>query len=63
MIPPRQPLTRRSALGLALGHALAGALLLMPPLLTSAPARAADWPERTIRMIVPFAAGAGADTV
>ncbi len=63
MIPSRQPLTRRSALGLALGHALTGALLLMPALLTSAPARAADWPERTIRMIVPFAAGAGADTV
>jgi tripartite-type tricarboxylate transporter receptor subunit TctC len=32
-------------------------------LLTPAMARAADWPERTIRMIVPFGAGAGADTV
>jgi tripartite-type tricarboxylate transporter receptor subunit TctC len=47
-------LTRRSALGNALG----GAALLL-----SAAARAADWPERTVRMIVPFAAGAGADTV
>jgi tripartite-type tricarboxylate transporter receptor subunit TctC len=43
-------LTRRSA--------LAGAALLAP-----ATSRAAGWPERTVRMIVPFAAGAGADTV
>jgi tripartite-type tricarboxylate transporter receptor subunit TctC len=43
-------LTRRSALG--------GAALLVP-----SAARAAGWPERTVRMIVPFAAGAGADTV
>ena len=50
MIPSRQVLTRR--------HALAGVLLLMP-----AAARAGDWPERTVRMIVPFVAGAGADTV
>ena len=55
MIAARRALTRR--------HALVGALLLVPPLTLSAPARAADWPERTIRMIVPFAAGAGADTV
>lgn len=54
MIPSRQVSTRRQIFG----HALAGALLLMP-----AAAWAADWPERTIRMIVPFAAGAGADTV
>src|ERR1700755_498351 len=47
-------LTRRDALGNALG----GAALLVP-----AAARAADWRERTVRMIVPFAAGAGADTV
>src|ERR1700755_644593 len=47
-------LTRRDALGNALG----GAALLLP-----AAAWAADWPERTVRMIVPFAAGAGADTV
>ncbi|TAJ41600.1 MAG: tripartite tricarboxylate transporter substrate binding protein [Reyranella sp.] len=40
-------------------HALTAAALL----LTSTAARAADWPERTIRMIVPFAAGSGADTV
>ena len=39
-------------------QALAGALLLLP-----GATRAGDWPERTIRMIVPFAAGAGADTV
>jgi len=43
-------LTRRDA--------LAGAALLLP-----ASARAAGWPDRTMRMIVPFAAGAGADTV
>jgi tripartite-type tricarboxylate transporter receptor subunit TctC len=42
---------------------LAGALLLMAPLAMSTPVQAADWPERTIRMIVPFAAGSGADTV
>ena len=50
MIPSRQVLTRR--------HALAGVLLLMP-----AATRAGDWPERTVRMIVPFVAGAGADIV
>jgi tripartite-type tricarboxylate transporter receptor subunit TctC len=50
MIASRQLLTRR--------HALAGIALLLP-----AAARAGDWPERTVRMIVPFAAGAGADTV
>ena len=55
MITTRGALTRR--------RALAGALLLVPPAALSTPACAADWPERTIRMIVPFAAGAGADTV
>ena len=50
MIPSRQVLTRR--------HTLAGVLLLMP-----VATRAGDWPERTVRMIVPFVAGAGADTV
>lgn len=54
MIPSRQTLTRR--------YALAGFLLLASPL-TSTAGWAADWPERTIRMIVPFAAGSGADTV
>jgi len=37
---------------------LAGSLMLLP-----ATARAAEWPERTVRMIVPFVAGAGADIV
>lgn len=55
MTPSRQTLTRR--------YALAGVLLLASPLLTSTTGWAADWPERTIRMIVPFAAGSGADTV
>ena len=55
MTPSRQTLTRR--------YALAGFLLLASPLLTSTTGWAADWPERTIRMIVPFAAGSGADTV
>ena len=50
MIPSQQVLTRRLA--------LMGCLLLIPPA-----ARAADWPERTVRMIVPFGAGSGADTV
>ena len=54
-MPRRQVLTRR--------HALVCALLLAPSLLMSTAAWAADWPERTIRMIVPFVAGAGADTV
>jgi tripartite-type tricarboxylate transporter receptor subunit TctC len=39
-------------------HVLAGATLLLP-----ATARAAEWPERPIRMIIPFAPGAGADIV
>lgn len=55
MIPSRQALKRRQA--------LTGAMLLIPTLLASPVARAADWPERPIRMILPFAAGAGADTV
>ncbi len=50
MTPSRLVLTRR--------RALAGALLLMP-----ATVRAAEWPERPVRMIVPFAPGAGADIV
>ncbi len=54
MIPSRQVPTRRQALA----RSLVGVLLLMP-----SAAWAADWPERTIRMIVPFAAGSGADTV
>ena len=52
MMPRRQILTRR--------HALAGLLLLASPLLTSTAAWASDWPERTIRMFVPFAARPGA---
>jgi tripartite-type tricarboxylate transporter receptor subunit TctC len=55
MTSSQQSLTRR--------HALAGLLLLTSPLLAPATAWAADWPERTVRMIVPFAAGSGADTV
>jgi tripartite-type tricarboxylate transporter receptor subunit TctC len=55
MMPSRQVLTRR--------YVLAGALLLISPLAMSTAVQAADWPERTIRMIVPFAAGSGADTV
>ncbi|MFZ5781460.1 MAG: Bug family tripartite tricarboxylate transporter substrate binding protein [Pseudomonadota bacterium] len=39
-------------------HVLAGAALLLP-----AAARAAEWPDRPIRMIIPFAPGAGADIV
>ena len=50
MIPSRQVLTRR--------HALAGILLLLP-----AAARAGEWPERPVRMVIPFAPGAGADIV
>src|SRR6266849_1225645 len=52
----RQVLARRPVL--ARRQVLAGALLLLP-----AAARAADWPERTVRMIVPFVAGAGADII
>ena len=53
--------TRRlSAKAPALGrrHVLAGSLLLLP-----GAARAAEWPERPIRMVLPFAPGAGADIV
>jgi tripartite-type tricarboxylate transporter receptor subunit TctC len=39
-------------------HVLAGAALLL-----SGTAHAAEWPERPIRMIIPFAPGAGADIV
>ncbi|MBY0323740.1 MAG: tripartite tricarboxylate transporter substrate binding protein [Reyranella sp.] len=39
-------------------HVLAGAALLLP-----GTAHAAEWPERPIRMIIPFAPGAGADIV
>ncbi len=49
-VSTRQVLTRRQVLG--------GALLLAPMV-----ARAADWPERPLRMIIPFAPGAGADIV
>ena len=55
MIPSRQ-VTRRPVL--ARRQILAGAVLLFP-----AAARAGDWPERTVRMIVPYVAGAGADIV
>src|SRR5476649_2754651 len=50
VISSQQVLTRRLA--------VMGCLLLMP-----AATQAADWPERTVRMIVPFGAGSGADTV
>jgi tripartite-type tricarboxylate transporter receptor subunit TctC len=46
----RRPVRRR--------HLLAAPLLLMP-----AATRAAEWPERPIRMVIPFAPGAGADIV
>ncbi len=49
-VPTRRPLARRQF--------LAGSLLLVP-----AAARAGAWPERTVRMIIPFVAGAGADIV
>jgi tripartite-type tricarboxylate transporter receptor subunit TctC len=43
---------------LARRQVLAGSLLFLP-----AAARAAEWPERPVRMIIPFAPGAGADIV
>ena len=39
-------------------HVLVGSALLLP-----GTARAAEWPERPIRMVIPFAPGAGADIV
>jgi len=50
MVSTRQVIARR--------RVLAGALLILP-----ATARAAEWPERPVRMIIPFAPGAGADIV
>jgi tripartite-type tricarboxylate transporter receptor subunit TctC len=55
MIPRQQVLTRRP---LARRQFLAGSLLLVP-----AAARAGAWPERPIRMIIPFVAGSGGDIV
>lgn len=55
MVPSRWLFTRQA---LTRRQALAGALLLVP-----AAARAADWPERPLRMVIPFAPGAGADIV
>ena len=52
----RQVLASRPVL--ARRQVLAGALLILP-----ATARAAEWPERPLRMIIPFAPGAGADIV
>jgi len=49
MIPRQRP-TRR--------HVLAGTLLLVPAM-----ARAGAWPERPVRMVIPFVAGSGADIV
>ena len=51
MNPTRPTVMRRR-------HVLAGTALLM-----SGAARAAEWPERPIRMIIPFAPGSGADIV
>ena len=50
MKPTQRVLARRSA--------LAGTLLLVP-----AVGRTGAWPERPVRMIIPFVAGAGADIV
>lgn len=55
MIPSRHDATRPA---LTRRQALAGALLLVP-----GTAAAADWPERALRMIIPFAPGSGADIV
>lgn len=44
-------------------HALTRTLLLGSTILATRTAMAAEWPDRPIRMIIPFAAGAGADTV
>ena len=53
----RQVLALRPVL--ARRRVLAGGALLVLPVT----ARAAEWPERPVRMIIPFAAGAGADIV
>jgi tripartite-type tricarboxylate transporter receptor subunit TctC len=49
------PITRRSALALP--------ALALPALASPTPARAqAAWPQRSIRLVVPFAAGGAADS-
>jgi tripartite-type tricarboxylate transporter receptor subunit TctC len=55
MTPVQRGLAQRS---LARRQVLAGTLLLVP-----AAARAGAWPERPVRMIIPFVAAAGADIV
>ncbi len=55
MTPVQRGLAQRS---LARRQLLAGTLLLVP-----AAARAGAWPERPVRMIIPFVAAAGADIV
>jgi tripartite-type tricarboxylate transporter receptor subunit TctC len=56
MIPSRQVLARRPVL--ARRQVLAGILLLLP-----AAARAGEWPDHPVRMVIPFAPGAGADII
>ncbi|MCK8787179.1 tripartite tricarboxylate transporter substrate binding protein [Roseomonas sp. NAR14] len=65
LVAMRRATTRLAAMLLTAGLA-GGALLAAPPAAAqpAAPAAsAASWPDRTIRMIVPFAAGGTADIV
>src|ERR1700724_2637346 len=57
-------MNRREVLQIG-GRSLASAALATTawPMLSPSPARASEWPSRTVRVIVPYAAGSATDLV